>query len=132
MTKGRPRLLLALLLAFLIDATRPVVQPAVHGHADGERPHVHLGEIPNRGAGANGPWRGDVSPATDGRPGIARASSLDLHVHLFRTFTASDVAPTWPTAVLANCLVAPVPDSDRQRPATVRRRPARAPPGLLA
>ena len=125
----RERLVLALLLAFLIDTVRPVLDPAVHSHPNGGRPHVHLGEVVRGGATGFTPLAG-VERTPDGKPGFARASANDLHVHLFRRLHVAHVAPVPSSLPTGDSLSARILDSSRKRVATTRRGTARAPPTI--
>ncbi len=75
----RERLLLALLLAFLIDTVRTPFALVDHAHPGDARPHTHVGE-------PLGAQRVRPAPATlgtdAGRYVIAAATDLGLHSHL--------------------------------------------------
>jgi hypothetical protein len=124
----RQRLILALLLAFLIDTLRPVVHPVAHCHPNGGRPHVHLGEVARGNASGTAPLSGEPHRAPDGKSGIARAAASDLHVHPLRTLQVSHVVPPRPAPAIGACPIARVVDSRGERTATVRRPTARGPP----
>lgn len=118
----RERLVLGLLLAFLVDTSRPIVHPASHSHRDGGRAHVHLGEVAGR------PPR-DVarSDQADGKPGFAKSAS-DLHFHLLRPLHVAHVPPPAPAPAIAALFVVFARGPRGERIARIRRGTARAPP----
>jgi hypothetical protein len=126
----RERLVLALVLAFLIDTSRPV-HPLAHSHPNGGRPHVHLGDASRSTTGKRF-VAGGAPRAPDGKPGYARACTSDLHVHLVSHRHVSHVLPPHPALVRGPYLLARVLDARSVRSATLRRGSARAPPPLFA
>lgn len=126
----RQRLILALLLAFLIDTTRPVVHPVAHSHGGSGRPHVHLDDAGRAMRPMVVSEDGDTSSSFDGKPGIARAFASDLHFHLLRTLHASHLAPLPPTPAVAVRVLPTIYGSRGERIAAHARHAARAPPIL--
>jgi hypothetical protein len=127
----RQRLIRVLLLAFLIDTTRPLLHPAAHSHPNGERPHVHAGEVANQRS-ATAATREDAQPRRERTPAFAPAVAGDLHTHLFRTAHVSNVAPPRPTLAVRSCSAVPPLNTRGERTAEIGRPTARGPPTLGA
>jgi hypothetical protein len=90
--RGRPRLILWIMLAFAIQVLRPAVHPIAHRHPGDDRPHVHVGDaVFAIGQGAADLPRvanaGVAAPTLPVRPGDTRTGlravhDPGLHVHL--------------------------------------------------
>lgn len=127
----RERFVLGLLLAFLVDTSRPIVHPAAHSHRDGGRAHVHVGEVAGRLP--RDVARSDQADerAADGKPGFAK-SAADLHFHLLRPLHVAHVPPPPPAPTIATLFVLSTRDPRGERIARARRGTARAPPTVSA
>lgn len=133
----RPRLIIALLLAFTIDTLRPAAHPASHQHPGGELPHVHVGDVAaDRGAEHSLLFGAHLNPRTapsaHGKCGLAAAAQGGLHVHLFRSLHVGHVAPLAPIPRLGRHLPARAFDRVGAHTRPTRPSTARAPPLLAA
>jgi len=108
------------------------VHPSAHAHRNGERAHVHVGEVGRRAASGIGSESGAGRRAPDGKAGLARAFPTDLHLHLVRPLHVAHVPPPPPAPVIGAGLVARVVEAGGERSATARRATARAPPTISA
>ena len=111
----RERLILGLLLAFLVDTSRPIVHPAAHSHRDGGRAHVHVGEVAGRPLRDLARRDQPAARASDGKPGLAAATAADLHFHLLRPLHVAHVPPPPPAPAIAALFVVAARDSRGER-----------------